>query len=151
MSIRGTTTIRRAMDILNQTGLDTVPVTNKAGQLLGVVSCADIAGLFAIQGRIRNGKNDCDMANLTNAGIYATIGRRHAGVRVQQVMNPEVVSVRPDASIAKVIESFVKRRIRRLFVTDQDAVLVGDIDVFELLRTVGEYVDPTRITRQRPK
>jgi predicted transcriptional regulator len=66
-------------------------------------------------------------------------------------MSPKVFSVRTDASIAKVIETFVKRKIRRLFVTDQDAVLVGEIDVFELLRTLGEYVDPTRISRQRPK
>ena len=70
---------------------------------------------------------------------------------VQQVMNPKAISVRTDASMAKVIETFVKRKIRRLFVTDQDKVLVGDISIFELLRTLGEYVDPIRISRQRPK
>jgi CBS domain-containing protein len=66
-------------------------------------------------------------------------------------MSAEVSSVRTDASIAKVIEKFVKRRISRVFVTDRDAVLVGEIDIFELLRTLGEYVDPIRISRQRPK
>ena len=70
---------------------------------------------------------------------------------VQQVMSREVISVRTDASIAKVIEKFVKRKIRHLFVTNQDKVLVGDISIFELLRTLGEYVDPIRISRQRPK
>ena len=67
------------------------------------------------------------------------------------VMNPDVISVRTDASIAKVIEKLVKRKIRRLFVTNQDKVLVGDISIFELLRTLGEYVDPIRTSRQRPK
>ena len=60
-------------------------------------------------------------------------------------MSPEVSRVPSDVSLAKVIETFVKRKIRRLFVTDQDAVLVGEIDIFELLRTLGEYVDPMPI------
>jgi predicted transcriptional regulator len=66
---------------------------------------------------------------------------------VQQVVSPEVISVRTDVSIAKVIEKFVKRRICRLFVTNQDKVLVGDISIFELLRTLGEYVDQIRFSR----
>jgi predicted transcriptional regulator len=65
-------------------------------------------------------------------------------------MNAEVFSVQADASIAKVIEQFVKRETRRLFVTDQDGVLVGEITIFDLLRTVGEHVDPRRFARQRP-
>jgi hypothetical protein len=35
-------------------------------------------------------------------------------------------------------------------VTDQDAVLVGEISIFDLLRTVGEHVDPRRFARRRP-
>jgi CBS domain-containing protein len=147
-SVRDTATVRSAVDILNRYGSDMVPVTDESGRLIGIVSGAD---LFDTHGRLRNRQQDCDTTNITNAGIYHKPGRRRAGLMVRQVMSPEVFRVRSDASIAKVIETFVKRKIRRLFVTDQDALLVGEIDIFELLRTLGEYVDPIRISRQRPK
>jgi CBS-domain-containing membrane protein len=151
VSIRGTATVRRAVDTLNKHSFDVAPVTDQSKRLIGIVSRGDLADLFDTLGRLRNRQQDCDTANLTHAGVYPKTSRRSADLIVQQVMSPEVISVRTDASIAKVIEKFVKRKIRRLFVTNQDKVLVGDISIFELLRTLGEYVDPTRISRQRPK
>jgi CBS domain-containing protein len=151
VSIRGTATVRRARDTLNKHCFDVAPVTDESGRLIGIVSRADLAELFDTLGRLRSRQHDCDTANLTHAGVYPKVGRGCADLMVQQVMSPEVISVRTDASIAKVIEKFVKRRIRRLFVTNQDKVLVGDISIFELLRTLGENVDPMRISRQRPK
>jgi CBS-domain-containing membrane protein len=151
VSIQHTATVRSAVDTLNKHSFETAPVTDESGRLIGSLSRADLADLFDTHGRLRNRQHEYNMANRTNAGLYPKFGRRHAGLLVQKVMSPEVFRVRSDASVAKVIETFVKRKIRRLFVTDQDAVLVGEIDVFELLRTLGEYVDPTRISRQRPK
>jgi CBS-domain-containing membrane protein len=151
VSIRGTATVRRAVDTLNKYRVDVAPVTDESGRLIGIVSHADLADLFDTLGRLRNRQQDCDTANLTRAGIYPKVSRREANLMVQQVMSPKVISVRTDAPIAKVIETFVKRKIRRLFVTDQAKVLVGDISIFELLRTLGEFVDPLRISRQRPK
>lgn len=148
VSIRHTATIRSAVDTLNRYCLDMAPVTDESGRLIGIVNSAD---LFDTHGRRRNRQQDCVTANLTNAGLYPKTGRKRADLVVRQVMCSEVFSVRSDAYIAKVIEKFVKRKVRRLCVTDQDAVLVGDIDIFELLRTLGEYVDPIRISRQRPR
>jgi CBS-domain-containing membrane protein len=151
VSIQHTATVRSAVDTLNKHSFETAPVTDESGRLIGSLSRADLADLFDSRGRLRNRQHEYNMANRTNAGLYPTFGRRHAGLLVQKVMSAEVSSVRTDASIAKVIEKFVKRRISRVFVTDRDAVLVGEIDIFELLRTLGEYVDPIRISRQRPK
>ena len=151
VSIQHTATVRCAVDTLNKHSFETAPVTDESGRLIGSLSRADIADLFDTRGRLRNRQHEINMANRSNAGLYPKFGRRHAGLLVQKVMSPEVSCVRTDASIAKVIQKFVKRRINRVFVTDQDAVLVGDIDIFKLLRTLGEYVDPIRIARHRPK
>jgi CBS-domain-containing membrane protein len=151
VSIQHTATVRSAVDTLNKHSFETAPVTDESGRLIGIISSVDLADLFDTRGRLRNRQHEYNMANRTNAGLYPKFGRRHAGLLVQKVMSPKVFSVRTDASFAKVIETFVKRKIRRIFVTDQDTVLVGDIDIFELLRTLGEYVDPIRIARQRPK
>jgi predicted transcriptional regulator len=66
-------------------------------------------------------------------------------------MNSDVFFVPFDASLSTVIETFVTRETRRLFVIDQEEMLVGEITIFELLRTIGEHVDPRRFSRRRPR
>jgi CBS domain-containing protein len=131
--------------------LDSAPVTDESGQLVGIVRRTDFEDLFDSRGWLRKAQRDCDTPNLTNAGVYPKVGDRRACLMVLQVMSPEVLRVRSDASVAKVIEMFVKQKMDRIFVTDQDAVLVGEIDLFELLRTLGECVDAMQISHDRPK
>lgn len=150
-SIRHTASVRSAAHALNKHCVEMAPVIDEHSRLIGIVSRADLADYFDTSGRLRNRRQSCDTRNLTNAGIYLKTGGKRTGVTVQQIMSPKVFSVRTDASIAQVIEEFTKRRIRRLFTTDQDGVLVGEINIFELLQTLGEYVNPIRISRQRPK
>ena len=151
ISVRDTASVRSAANTLKKHCLDSAPVTDESGQLVGIVRRADLEDLFDSRGWLRKLQQDCDTPNLTNAGVYPKVGDRRAGLMVRQVMSPEVFRVGSDASVDKVIETFVKRKIDRIFVTDQDAVLVGEIDLFELLRTLGEYVDAMRISRYRPK
>ena len=75
---------------------------------------------------------------------------RCADLVVKQVMSSDVFFVPVDTSLSKVIETFVTRETRRLFVIDQDEVLVGEIRIFDLLRTIGEHVNPRRFSRRRP-
>lgn len=144
-SIRPTVTARRAASFFRTHGIPSAPVTDNARRLIGVLSEAD---LFDSWDR-RSGHSNA-VCNRTNAGIYQERYFRCADVTVKQLMNSDVFSVQAGASISKVIEQFVKRETRRLFVTDQDGVLVGEISIFDLLRTVGEHVDPRRFARRRP-
>ena len=148
ISIPHTASARNAAQLLNACRIQTAPVIDEDGRLIGVVSGSDLVN-FCASGRDRHLDRDL-VLNLTNAGIYA--GRDHvrADRTVLQIMNPEVFSVRKDASIAKVITQFVKRGVRRLFVTDRDAMLVGEICIFELLQKLGKYVNPIRSARHRP-
>jgi CBS-domain-containing membrane protein len=136
-----------AAEFLRTYGIETAPVTDNANRLVGVVSGAD---LFDHWGRCRGQRakatSDVSVLNKTNAGIYPELPRLSVG----QIMNPEVACVAVEASIAKVMESFVKHKVRRLFVTD-NGVLVGDISVFDLLRELGECVAPKRFHPRRPK
>jgi CBS-domain-containing membrane protein len=139
---------RNAAQLLNACRIQTAPVIDEDGRLIGVVSSSDLFD-FCASGRDRH--TECDsVLNLTNAGIYS--GREHARTdrTVLQIMNPEVFSVRRDAPIAKVINQFVKRGTRRLFVIDRDAMLVGEICIFKLLRKLGKHVDSIHSARHRP-
>ena len=46
VSIRGTATVRRAVDTLNKHSFDVAPVTDQSRRLIGIVSRADLADLF---------------------------------------------------------------------------------------------------------
>jgi CBS domain-containing protein len=65
-------------------------------------------------------------------------------------MRPDVFVVPVDASVSKIIKTFLARETRRLFVIDQEEMLVGEISIFDLLRAIGEHVDPRRFSRHRP-
>jgi CBS domain-containing protein len=146
-SIKPTATASYAAEFFNTFGIDTAPVTDEAGRLIGVVTGADLVDCWGRRrGRPTEATSDEVVLNKTNAGIYP----QSSGLIIRQIMNPEVTYVLVDASIAKVMESFVKHKVRRLFVTDADGLLLGDIGVFDVLRALGECVAPKRFHRQRP-
>jgi CBS domain-containing protein len=147
ISIPHTASARNAAHLLNACRIQTAPVIDEGGRLIGVVSSSDLFDFCESGGNRRADTSNRDLVlNMTNCGIYP--GRDHVRTSrtVLQIMNPEVFSVRTDASIAKVIKQFVKRGIRRLFVTDRDA----EICIFKLLQRLGKYVNPIHSARHCP-
>lgn len=140
---------RKAAQLLDACRIHTAPVIDGDGRLIGIVSSSDLFdfGESYPDRRGNTSNRDPSESNLTNCGIYP--GRGGTNPEVRQIMSPEVFSVRTDASIAKVIKEVVKRGIRRLFVTNRDAVLVGEINIFELLRKLGKIVVPIRTAECR--
>jgi predicted transcriptional regulator len=64
-------------------------------------------------------------------------------LKVMDIMTPVVFSVSMDKAIGKVIHKIAALEVRCLFVTDEHGVLVGAINVFDLLRTPPEARDLT--------
>lgn len=150
-SIRHTATFRNSNDFLSGYGVHAAPVIDDAGRPIGVVSRTDF---------LRHWGNDRDRLaasatgectlNSTNAGLYHTVAEPTA----LQVMTPLVHCVPTDAPIERIIEKFVKLQVRCLFVTDEHAVLVGAISVFDLLRSIAQpsairVPSPQRTRRKR--
>ena len=146
ISIPHTASARKAAQLLNACRIQIAPVIDEDGRLIGVVRNSDLFD-FCENDRDRRGNTSnrgTSASNLTNCGIYLGHNRAGTDPAVLQIMSTEVYSVWTDASITKVINQFVRRGIRRLFVTDRDAVLVGEINIFELLRKLGKIVVPIR-------
>jgi CBS domain-containing membrane protein len=150
-SIRHTTTFRNSNEFLSAYGVHAAPVIDEAGRPIGVVSRTDF---------LRHWGNDRDRLaavatgestmNSTNAGLY----HRVAEPTALQVMTPVVHCVPIDAPIARIVEKFLRLEVRCLFVTDEHAVLVGAISVFDLLRSIAEPsaiggLFPRRTARKR--
>jgi CBS domain-containing protein len=111
----------------------------EGGRLLGVVSRADLASAGA------GAEDEADSllayyedvagATPSRRERAQLVGERAASLRVRDLMQTEIVSVAPDASIRKVAAALVERRIHRVLVVEGDrlAGIVSSLDVVRLL------------------
>src|SRR5690606_33871324 len=86
------------------------PVINQAGRAIGVVALTDI---------VRHSISAAEGASLD--------------LQVREVMNDEVLFVRPETPIREVVEDLIKCDVKRLFVADENDVMVGVISTVDLL------------------
>ena len=106
-------TVRKAAVFLSTRGFSAAPVIDAAGRPIGVLSRADIVR------HVRNDRPDSGDSSLTT---------------VRDIMSPDVLFVRPDTSLIEIVNSLLSQKIRRLFVVDNDGVLIGVISTFDVLR-----------------
>jgi CBS domain-containing protein len=124
-SLRQDATVAEAAAFLSTRGFSAAPVIDEAGRPVGVVSRTDL---------------------LTHQGqkavrlLAAPLGRGGGGSEpdtsapVQDVMTPAVFCVHADTPAAKVVEKMLALNVRRLFVVDDEDVLVGAVSAFDVLR-----------------
>ena len=120
-------------------GVSAVPVVDDKGQLLGIVTEADLLRRLA-------GAEDAPVGWLrglfVNADEQATQYARTHGMAAQDIMTSAVVTVKPDATVEHCAHLMEERRIKRLPVIE-DGRLVGVVSRADLLRAVLE--PPARI------
>jgi CBS-domain-containing membrane protein len=130
--------VREAADFLMKHGIHTASVIDEAGRPVGVVSRTDLLDYWD---RRRDRLAAIAAGESALCSADAAPNERLFDLKVKDIMTPVVFSVRMDASIAKVIHKIATLEVRCLFVTDGHGVLVGEISVFDLLRTPLEVRD----------
>lgn len=93
-------------------------VTDADSRLIGMLSMYDI--LLLIQPKhihIWGAMEDVDIA-----GLVETSCRQAKGLRVGDVMTPDVVSVTPDTHLLVVLDIMLKKHIRRIPVLEADRI-----------------------------
>jgi CBS domain-containing protein len=127
VSIRAEASVMEATALLTDRGFSAAPVIDEAGRPIGVVSRADILvhdrefhrAPVLPEGRDMPegfGVEDCDRAV------------------VGDIMTPGIFAVGPDTPTAKVVEQMLALRVHRLFVVDEDGLLVGVVSALDVLR-----------------
>ena len=112
VSVNESATIGDGAAFLTAKGISAAPVIDEAGRPVGVVSLADIVR-------------------------YAQSGpspARRLNTPVSEIMNDVVFFVRPDTPVGNVIDELLTSDVKRLFVIDENEVLVGVISTRDLLR-----------------
>jgi CBS domain-containing protein len=133
ISLRAEATIEEAMTLFTAKGIAAAPVIDAGGRPIGVISRSD---LFIHQvEEVRRHHPDYffnpDAERLVQpaeapAGSQATT--------VADLMTPAVFAVAPDAHVSRVVGDMVGLRVHRLFVVDNDGILVGVITAMDVLK-----------------
>jgi len=139
VSIEAEATIKEAVSFLVDKGFSAAPVIDQAGRPVGVVSQSDIVVHdrekvdYAPQISNFYERNDiesCNARGLKNGFGIVEVDR----TRVQEIMTPVVLSVSASTPAGRVVQEMLKLKVHRLFVVDENGVLIGVISALDILR-----------------
>ena len=143
LSVGPDTPVLEAANVMLQQHISGLPVIDKSGKLVGVVSEGD----FIRRAEIGTGrKRGRWLQFLIGPGKSAMEFVREQGRRVSEVMTPEPYTITEDTQLEDIVQLMEKRNIKRLPVLRGDAV-VGIVTRSNLLQAVANLVrdvpDPT--------
>jgi CBS domain-containing protein len=143
VSIREDATVREAIALLTDRGYSAAPVIDRAGRPVGVLSRSDIL----VHDResvehvppeppfYRPSDLATDVGEKLGSGFQV---ERVDGTLVRDIMTPAVFSVTPETPAAVVVREMLGLKVHRLFVVDDNGVLVGVVTPLDVLR----YLEP---------
>lgn len=136
-SIDEDATIKEAAAALTDARISAIPVTNDKGELVGVLSRADIVRFEGERGDFEMPTSNLSQGEIdaaeTQRGSYVETTRR---TPVKKIMTPSVYVVRPEANLVSVVDQMLKRRVHRLYVIDSKGGLIGVVSALDLLRSL---------------
>jgi CBS domain-containing protein len=138
ITVKPDTTVGELADILTQNKISGVPVVDDQGQVLGMVSEADII------------LQDADLhfpyyiqflemvIYLQSVHKFEERVRKSIGSKVTEIMSDEVISVPPDATVREVATLMADRNVNRLPVTE-NGLLVGIVTRGDIVRAIADH------------
>jgi CBS-domain-containing membrane protein len=119
LAIDEQTPIQQAAETLQQRSLDAAPIVDEAGGILGLVTLAA-----------------CDAwKEFTLRAAPERFSAQDLGPNtVSEIATHDVPSIRANASGEELVDRFLERRSRRVYVTDDYGRLVGVVSAADMLR-----------------
>jgi CBS domain-containing protein len=139
VSIAETDVVQEAIALLIDKGFTAAPVIDEAGRPVGVLSRTDIL----IHDRERAGALlPPHEANKRESRRGQRLGDGFQvfdidGTLVREIMTPAILSVSPQTPVREVVRELLRLNVHRLFVTDDNGILVGVITTRDVLRRLG--------------
>jgi len=139
VSVREDATLREAVALLIDKGFSAAPVIDKAGRPVGVLSRSDLlihdreSAQYLKEAPEFYHKEDLKTSEGEQLGKGFQVEKVDR-TRVRDLMTPAIFTVAPDDTPAKVVKDLLALKVHRLFVVDDNGVLVGVISTFDVLR-----------------
>lgn len=133
ISLRAEAGMPEALLLFTEKGITAAPVIDDAGRPIGVVSRSDLL--------IHQREHDKQVAQKPDYFFAPTFepsetpaGRRSARCTVADVMTPAVFAVSPQTPVQRVVSDMAGLHVHRLFVVDEDGILIGVITTMDVLK-----------------
>jgi CBS domain-containing protein len=124
-----------------------MPVVEKGGKLVGIVSRSDVVRQLCLERSLGEAmadayrdQTDASFSAQAESALAGAIGQRMEKLRVRDVMISDVLTVPPDLPVSQAAKLLIERRIHRLPVVDGDK-LVGIVSSLDFTRVVAEAAE----------
>lgn len=139
VSVREDATLREVLALFIDKGFSAAPVIDEAGRPVGVLSRSDLLIHDRASAQYLREEPEFYHKEELKAPGGEPLGRGFQVERVDRtpvgdLMTPAVFSVGPETPAAKVVHDLLSLNVHRLFVVDDDGILVGVISTFDVLR-----------------
>jgi CBS domain-containing protein len=146
LSIRADATVREAVAFLIDKGISGAPVIDEAGRPVGVLTQFDL--LVHDREKTEYVVPDPEYVD-ANPAMHKRLRENFQiekvdRTRVRDVMTPLVFTAAPDTPAGTVIEDMLSRKVHRLFVVDDNGLLVGVISALDVLRRL-RFMEPAAV------
>jgi CBS domain-containing protein len=136
LTVHDDMTVRELAAFLIENEISGAPVADAEERLVGVVSLVDVAAAASGEGPrlTRDGSSYFidDWEEGRDDGDFGELPLVAEGLRVSDIMNPKIYSVREDATVSEIATLMLDGHIHRLLVTREDRA-VGVITTSDLL------------------
>jgi CBS domain-containing protein len=141
VSVRETASLHEAIALLVDKGFSAAPVIDDAGRAVGVISQRDVL----VHDREKVDYLEPVPAEYERDLLADQVGKPAAAgfqvvapdlTLVCDIMTPMVFSVAPDCPAQKVVDQMLAMKFHRLFVIDDNGILIGVISALDILKRV---------------
>ena len=139
VSIEHTAKVPYAATMLSDREISAAPVINEAGRPVGVVSRTDI--VRHLGGDLGAARSTLLCDSCANSAFLPRETSREeldptacSCTSVWDIMTPEIFTTETNASIVQIVEELLGRDVHRLFVVDENGILVGVVTALDVLR-----------------
>jgi CBS domain-containing protein len=116
-------------DILAKRNISGLPVVDKQGKVLGIITQADILSVVGV-------RKEHTFKDLLKHMLGEPFPERRMGDIVGDVMTSPALTTSPQTTIAEVVRIMDEKKIRRLPVVDEKQQLIGIISRADILKAV---------------
>ena len=141
ISLRADANVHEALALLTDKGFSAAPVIDDAGRPIGVLSRSDLL----IHDREKSDYLTPSPAYFYEQELHTRHGKPKPGFQVENVdpttvrdlMTPAIFAVGPTTPAAKVVADLIGLHVHRLFVVDDDGILIGVISTTDVIKRLG--------------
>ena len=138
ISLRADANVHEALALLTDKGFSAAPVIDDAGRPIGVLSRSDLL----VHDREKSDQVVPSPGYFYEQELHTRDGKPIPGFQVENVdptsvrdlMTPAVFAVGPDTPATKVVQDMIGLHVHRLFVVDEDGILIGVISTMDVLK-----------------